>query len=246
MADPTVYNYTRLDDLKVLSTPAPSFVLDPLNQIMTFKVSWKANAYLTGTVTGQFKESGGNYQSMTVVGQASAGVKNLNGNLRNRVETFVWQVHSDLLPLEHTDLSFKLTFNDGTRGIPLAESGTEWTGQTLDLRKQITKFALDDIGVKDSFGFEDQPVATFETPQFWTEILVRPILEKSTTSTFDSVDAQTAWEYYNTGTSAWVSGNASAGNGMTTPLKIRMTTSGTVADNAKEYFRVRMHPTDFV
>ena len=244
MADPTVYNYTRQDDLKVQSTPAPSFTLDTLNQVMTFKVTWKANGYITGTVTGQFKESGGAYTNMTVVGQASAGVKNLKGNLSNRVERFIWQCHSDILPLKHTDLSFKLTFNDGTRNIPLAQSATEWTGQTLDLRKQITKFALEGNTIKDSFGYEDQPVATFETPQYWTNVRARPILEKSTDTTFDSPDAQTAWEYWDG--SSWVSGDATSGNAMTTPLKVRMTTDGSVPDNTKEYFRVIMHQSGLV
>mgnify|MGYP001475478991 CR=1 FL=1 len=247
MADPTVYNYTKLDDLKVQSTPAPSFAFDSLNQVMTFKVHWKANGYISGSVNGKYKESGGSYTNMQVVGQSSAGTKTLKGNMRNRLETFQWQVHSDLLPLNHSDLSFKLTFSDESRAIPLAESGTEWTGQSLDMRKQITKFALNDSTSKDAFGHSELPVATFETPQFWTQIYVRPILEKSPDTTFASeVDAQTAWEYYDTGTSAWVSGNASAGNGMTTPLKIKMTASASVADNTKEYFRVRMHPTDFV
>ncbi len=243
MADPTVYNYTRRDDLKVQSTPAPSFTVDTLNQIMTFKVTWKANGYINCSVNGQYKLSGGSYTNMTVIGQSSAGTKTLKGNMRNKVETFVWQCHSDILPLKHTDLEFKLTFNDGTRNIPVSESATGWTGQTLDLRKQITKFALEGNTIKDSFGYEDQPVSTFETPQFWTNIYARPILEKSTTETFDSVTTETSWEYWNG--SAWVGGDDTNGNAMTTPIKARMTTP-TIADNAKEYIRVRMHPLGFV
>jgi hypothetical protein len=244
MANPTVYNYTRIDDLKVDTAYIPTVTVDTVGGKATFKFKWKANGYFDSTVTCTFQLSGGSETAMTIVGGTS-GVVTLKGNLRQRFTKLVWNAHEDILPKEHTDVTLKLQFNDGTRDIPIAETGTSFTSQSLDYRKQITKFSLNGGTAKDGFGFSATPQAIFFTPEFLTEINARPILEKATDTTFASVNAISAYDYSTDNGSTWTTGSASNGNAMTTPQKIRMT-SGTVADDTKEYFRVRMHPVDFV
>jgi hypothetical protein len=241
MADPTVYNYTRQDDLKVITSYTPTVTIDNAKGEATFKVRWKTNGYLSGDVTCTYQLDGGNETAMSIVGGTS-GVVTLNGNQREKLSTLVWEAHKDILPLKHTGVTLKLQFNDGTRDIPISETATTFSDQTLDYRKQITAFSLDNSTTKDAFGYASQPQAIFYTPKFHTAVNARPILERCTATDFDSVTAQASYQYSDDNGETWSSSTSGAVE-MDDPLKIKMTTAGNVADNSKEYFRVRMHPT---